>query len=258
MPIHDWTRVDHGTFHHFHVAWSVALYDALNEVLPPDYYAMVEQHAPPGKPDVLALRVAAGSPPGSGGGTSLRTVAVAPPRVHHRSRAADDYVADRKTVTVRHRSGGEIVALIEVASPGNKSSRHGLREFVDKVTAAIGRGLHVMVIDLFPPGPRDPNGFHPADLVRVPGGSLRPTDGQAADRGVVLRGGGAGGVRRAGRGRRPAAGHAPVPGTGRVRGGSAGAELHRHLEPFAAAPQSATRRVTSGHHSATVTVFTSV
>ena len=161
MPIHDWTRVDHGTFHHFHVAWSVALYDALNEVLPPDYYAMVEQHAPPGKPDVLALRVAAGSPPGSGGGTSLRTVAVAPPRVHHRSRAADDYVADRKTVTVRHRSGGEIVALIEVASPGNKSSRHGLREFVDKVTAAIGRGLHVMVIDLFPPGPRDPNGFHP-------------------------------------------------------------------------------------------------
>ena len=40
MPIHDWTRVDAGIFHHFHVTWIPEIARALNAGLLPDgYYA---------------------------------------------------------------------------------------------------------------------------------------------------------------------------------------------------------------------------
>src|SRR5436309_2888868 len=66
MPIHDWTRVDHGTFHDFHQGWGPIIRTVLNtQLLPPDYSAMVEQHADRGIPDILALEVAA-PPDGNG------------------------------------------------------------------------------------------------------------------------------------------------------------------------------------------------
>ncbi|HEX4606745.1 MAG TPA: DUF4058 domain-containing protein, partial [Urbifossiella sp.] len=64
-----------------------------------------------------------------------------------------------KTVVVR-RGDDTVVALVELVSPGNKAARNPFREFVDKVVSAIGHGLHVLVIDPFPPTPRDPNGVH--------------------------------------------------------------------------------------------------
>jgi hypothetical protein len=67
----------------------------------------------------------------------------------------------RNTIVIR-RGDDRVVALIEIVSPGNKSSRHGIKAFIDKVAEAIAHGLHVLVIDLFPPGPRDPDGIHPA------------------------------------------------------------------------------------------------
>ncbi len=166
MPIHDWTRVDHGTFHDFHQGWAPQIRSALNNgLLPPDYEAKVEQHTDDGIPDVLALRLTApsggngtGAHPGQPGG--LSTVAVAPPKVSFTSEfASDPYTRLRKTITIRR--DDRIVALIELVSPGNKSSRHGIQAFVRKVTTAIDHGIHVLVIDLFPPGPRDPNGIHP-------------------------------------------------------------------------------------------------
>lgn len=164
MPIHDWTRVDHGTFHDFHQGWAPQIRSALNNgLLPPEYEAKVEQHTDDGIPDVLALRLTApssgnGAHPGPHGGIS--TVAVAPPKVSFTSEfASDPYTRLRKTITVRR--DDRIVALIELVSPGNKSSRHGIQAFVRKVTTAIDHGIHVLVIDLFPPGPRDPNGVHP-------------------------------------------------------------------------------------------------
>ncbi|VTR91754.1 Uncharacterized protein OS=Candidatus Entotheonella sp. TSY1 GN=ETSY1_25480 PE=4 SV=1 [Gemmata massiliana] len=165
MPIHDWTRVDHGTFHDFHQGWAPQIRSALNNgLLPPDYEAKVEQHTDDGIPDVLALRLTsplggngAGAYPGPIGG--LSTVAIAPPKVSFTSEfASDPYTRLRKTITVRR--DDRIVALIELVSPGNKSNRHGIQAFVRKVTAAIDHGIHVLVVDLFPPGPRDPNGVH--------------------------------------------------------------------------------------------------
>ena len=62
---------------------------------------------------------------------------------------------------MRHKRG-QIVAVVEIVSPGNKSSRAGFRSFVEKSTELIEQGVHLLVIDLFPPSKRDPQGIHPA------------------------------------------------------------------------------------------------
>lgn len=55
-----------------------------------------------------------------------------------------------------------MVAVLEVVSPGNKSCRHRMEQFVGKAVEMLRAGVHLVVIDLFPPGPRDPEGLHKA------------------------------------------------------------------------------------------------
>jgi hypothetical protein len=164
MPIHDWTRVDAGIFHDFHHEWISEIKRALNRgLLPPDYYALAEQVAGGLGPDVLTLqRPGVGE---SGLGEPLGGVAVAtqPPRVRFRLRAEPDlYAARAKSVTVRHKSNHRVIAVIEIVSPGNKNTRHGLRAFVGKAVELLRGGVHLLILDLFPPGPRDPQGVHKA------------------------------------------------------------------------------------------------
>ena len=173
MPIHDWTRVSDGTWHDFHLAWIAELRNALNDgLLPPGYYAQAEQIAGPLGPDVLTLQEpdtpsTNGKPaPGSGesdGDAGGVAVAAAPPRVRLTAEAEmNDYVLKRRTVVVRHNSGDRIVALLEIVSPGSKSAQHAINSFVEKAQESLYRGYHLLVVDLFPPGPRDPNGIHAA------------------------------------------------------------------------------------------------
>jgi hypothetical protein len=184
MPIHDWTRVDHGTFHDFHQGWAPMIRSALNNgLLPPDYEAKVEQHTEDGIPDVLALHLAK-PPEGNGSSTQpgptnrLSSVATAPPKVPFTSEfAADPYTRLRKTIAIRQ-GDDRLVALIELVSPGNKSSRHGIQSFVRKVVGAIDHGIHVLVVDLFPPGPRDPNGIHPVIWSEFPDVPYTPPTNQ--------------------------------------------------------------------------------
>ena len=57
MPMHDWTRVDDGTYHDFHTGWIAELRKVLNRgTLPKGYYALAEQQAGDYGPDVLTLR----------------------------------------------------------------------------------------------------------------------------------------------------------------------------------------------------------
>ena len=64
MPIHDWTRVDAGIFHHFHHGWIEEIARALNRgLLPPDHYALAEQIAGGLGPDVLTLQRPTNGPP---------------------------------------------------------------------------------------------------------------------------------------------------------------------------------------------------
>jgi hypothetical protein len=185
MPIHDWTRLDAGIFHDFHLAWIGELRRVLNSgLLPPDYYALAEQIAGGIGPDVLTLQTPAAE--GNGPAAELEgTVAVrlAPPKVRLMVRAEiDAYTLKRRTVAIRHVSNHRLVALIEILSLGNKSSRHALRAFLDKAQSALAHGIHLLLIDLFPPGPRDPQGIHGALWERLTG----DPNSQAADQPLTL------------------------------------------------------------------------
>jgi hypothetical protein len=162
MPIHDWTRVDAGLFHHFHQSWTTVLCNALNAgSLPRAYFALVEQNIRGPIPDVLTLNLSSG-PEAPANGTSALAVATTPPRARLvRRNEVDLYAAKANRVTVRHRHGN-VVAVIEVVSPGNKASRNELRAFVEKAAELLRQGIHLLIIDLFPPGPRDPSGIHKA------------------------------------------------------------------------------------------------
>jgi hypothetical protein len=59
-------------------------------------------------------------------------------------------------------SNHRIVAMIEIVSPGNKSSQMGLNAFTRKAREALAAGVHLLLADLFPPGPRAPSGIHQA------------------------------------------------------------------------------------------------
>lgn len=158
MPIHDWTRVDAGLFHNFHLRWIAALTDALNEgVLSDDYYALAEQKAPVYEPDVLTLKLAAESDETSAGGLA---VATAPPRTRIVSTVEEDLYARKANRIAVHHRHGDVVAIIEIVSPGNKSSKAALSSFVNKAVEFIQHGVHVVLVDLFPPGVRDPDGLH--------------------------------------------------------------------------------------------------
>jgi hypothetical protein len=58
MPIHDWRRVQAGTFHDFHMSWIAELKKRFNQdLLPEGFYALAEQTAGETGPDVLTLQV---------------------------------------------------------------------------------------------------------------------------------------------------------------------------------------------------------
>jgi len=118
--MHDWTRVDPNEYRSFHGSWVCALYDALNAGLLPAGYYAMVDYS----------------------GQTLR------PRTRRVSVC---------TITPRRHT---VVAIVEIVSPSNKAKRSELRDFVGKVTGALDTGVHVLVIDPFPPGPHDPEGIH--------------------------------------------------------------------------------------------------
>ena len=163
MPVHDWTRVSDGTFHDFYYSWVLEIKRALKRGLLPDgYYVMAEQFGGDlGAPDVLTLQAAGAKPKPEGSLSGTATLAESPPAVHARTTIArDSYARMQRTLVIRHTSDDRIVAMIEVLSRGNKASRHAIRSFVDKAVAALDGGIHLLLVDVHPPGPRDPNGIH--------------------------------------------------------------------------------------------------
>jgi hypothetical protein len=127
MPIHDWTKVPAALFHDFQQSWSVGIATVLNGGrLPKGLGALIErrQHKMESNPTEC-----------------------------QRYAALANLVAIKRHLT-------KTIAVIEIVSPGNKDSRAALRDFVDKTLEFLKSGIHVLVIDLFPPSPRDPQGIH--------------------------------------------------------------------------------------------------
>lgn len=160
MPIHDWTLAPAGIFHDFHQAWSIELRNALNRQMPKGYYALVEQKVDGPEPDVIAVelkKLGKGKPDGP-------VATLAPPRTKLTTRTPSDaarYASKANRISIRH-PFGNVVAVIEIVSPGNKDTRHALAALVNKVATLVRNGIHVLVVDLFPPSSRDPQGIHKA------------------------------------------------------------------------------------------------
>lgn len=159
MPMHDWSRVPAGLFHHFHQEWSIEIARRLNRGgLPPELTALVEQRAGRTEPDVLAIEENAADPGTPLSGKSI--VVLEQPKTQIVFRSSREAYADKANrVVIRHHLG-RIVSVIELVSPGNKDSRLALREFVDKTIDFLRKGVHVLIVDLFPPSRRDPAGLH--------------------------------------------------------------------------------------------------
>ncbi len=158
MPLHDWTRVPSGLFHHFHQCWSLEICRKLNRGrLPPGLSALVEQRSGPKQTDVLTVELAA--PDES---TPTGTAVLDRPKTKMIRQTDKSYYSERANrITIRHHLG-RIVAFIEIVSPGNKDGERALDQFVEKVAEAMEQGIHVLVLDLFPPTNRDPAGIHKA------------------------------------------------------------------------------------------------
>lgn len=162
MPMHDWTRVSAGDFHDFHQCWTVSIRTRLNAgILPAGFYAQVERVSGQAVPDVLTLherQVPSDNPAEFEGAIAL---AVAPPEVAVASAIESLAYAKRKNrVAVKHEGSGRVVAMIEVVSSGNKANERDFRQFVNKAVSVIEQGIHLLVIDPYPPTKRDPQGIH--------------------------------------------------------------------------------------------------
>jgi hypothetical protein len=75
---------------------------------------------------------------------------------------ANRYAAKAKIVAIRHVSNHQVVAMVETISPGNKNNQNGLNAFVRNAREALAAGIHLLLVDLFPPSSRDPQGIHRA------------------------------------------------------------------------------------------------
>jgi hypothetical protein len=168
MPIHDWTRVDAGVFHDFHNVWIALLRIAFNSgLLPEGFYAMSEQHAGKYIADVLTLQRPAEPAPESRVISGGVAVAESPPQVRHQMELSPSALRLRKTLAIRHVSDHRMVALVEIVSPANKDREQHVVEFLDKLEDALSHGIHVLLVDLFPPGKYDRDGLHCALLKRL-------------------------------------------------------------------------------------------
>src|SRR5262249_4654007 len=176
MPLHDWTRVDAGIFHDFHVSWIPEIRKVLNGgLLPEGYYALAEQHAGRAIADVLTLHASAATatleplparlplPPATGG----VAVAEAAPRTRRGHTGEQAALTRRRSLAIRHVSGHRLVALIEIVSPANKDRPRHVEDFAAKAVSALEIGVHLLMVDLFPPGPYDPSGMHGVILQRL-------------------------------------------------------------------------------------------
>lgn len=130
MPIHDWSRVPSGLFHHFQQDWSIEIARALNRGgLPKGLSAIVEQRAGPPATSIV-------------------------------SHASRETYADRSNRVVVKQRLRRTVAVIEILSPVNKVSRPTMANFIDQSLDFVRRGVHLLLVDLFPPTPREPLGTH--------------------------------------------------------------------------------------------------
>lgn len=179
MTIHDWTRVDDGILHAMQVNWTVELAKALNHgILPDGYYALPEQIARDIHPDVLTLHA---SPSERKGHASGDVATLERPQTRYvLSLSSPDYSQLSRIISIRHVSGDDVVTLVEPVSRNNKANAESLGVLVNKACNALRSGIHVLLVDLHPPGKRDPEGLHAVIWECMGGDSTEDVDASTA------------------------------------------------------------------------------
>ena len=170
MPIHDWSRVNAGIFHDFHLAWIAEIRKCLNGgLLPAPYYALAEPITGDIVPDVLTLRardedanVEADFPGVHREEGSTQPVAGAPAGVVVQELDATDmYAAMARRIVIKDGAHeDDLVAIIELVSRGNKTSRRDRDQFVDKTLSILHEGVSLVIVDLQAATSLVPGGFH--------------------------------------------------------------------------------------------------
>ena len=162
MPMHDWTRVDSWVYHDFHTGFIVSLCRGINERLPAKYYAMKEQSLNVMIPDVMTLERSDSvddEPSTTTLDNSYHTSAVLP-CVQVIDRVNVNVGFKQKRIVVYRKEDDRVVGIVELVSPGNKSSRVEYRRFVRKIVDAVDGGLHALIIDPFPAILANDRGIH--------------------------------------------------------------------------------------------------
>ena len=181
--MHDWTRVDPNDYHTFHFAWIASILHALNaRLLPPGYFAMADHTTPPVIPDLVTLSIPDDRPPESLRAASATTGAA----VAELPKAAiiatetgkEHWPAGRRRIAIKHARNRQIVAVIEIVSPSNKSAKPEFADLLEKSVQLLRQGIHLMLIDPFPPTSRDPRGIHAALWKELTGKKFTPPEGK--------------------------------------------------------------------------------
>ena len=163
MPMHDWTRVDPNDYHTFHLFWLGTLASALNRNrLPEGFYAMADHTTPPFVPDVVTLSSDDAPNPDEESEGGVAVAASPKTRISATEHGRKRKPAGRRRVAIKHIRDRRIVAIIEIVSPSNKAKKAEFNDLVGKSVQSLRQGIHVMLIDPFPPTRRDPNGIHAA------------------------------------------------------------------------------------------------
>jgi hypothetical protein len=67
-----------------------------------------------------------------------------------------------RRLVVRHVSGHQVVAILEIVSPAIKDRRGSVRALTDKIVGILEANVQVLLIDLLRPTRHDPHGLHGA------------------------------------------------------------------------------------------------
>jgi hypothetical protein len=118
MPVHDWTRVDDGIFHAFHLAWLGELQKALNRgILRAGYYALAEQIAGSARQRKLVIHHVSGD----------RIVAVLE-IVSTGSKASNHAIRTFIEKAIGVLTHGYNLLLVDLYSPAPRPARHSRRD----------------------------------------------------------------------------------------------------------------------------------
>jgi hypothetical protein len=167
ISTHDWRRVDPAIFNNFHLSWICELQSVLNRgLLPNGYYALIAQQTDGFGPDLHGL---AGIPRSKPGGKQLDLSDAS--ATGHASSWRVDLVYHSidggpqfhgSPICIRRTHGDDVVAIVEIIAPDSKAAGPSFRSMVGKAGVLLKQGIHLLVLDLFPPGVHDPSGFHGA------------------------------------------------------------------------------------------------